>query len=110
MSIDAPSLGNLAQSQPRKRRWLCRIKSVGRQESGMFPCFICRQLDRVQQRAGWCKDCHSGYARWRAVWIRYGAGEPCPLDLVEERIALYQWRAERQLELFEQPLCLPVRF
>jgi hypothetical protein len=46
---------------------------------------------------------------WAVRWQSLGLPEACPADLVEERIARYRWRAERGLDLFEQPLSVSLR-
>lgn len=72
-------------------------------------CRICLHPRAAHRYGAWCDCCLKVMQAWAVRWQSLGLPEACPADLVEERIARYRWRAERGLDLFEQPLSVSLR-
>jgi hypothetical protein len=73
-----------------------------------YRCAICYAQARLSHRGGWCDACRDQLERWGRVWSKLRMLPACPAAQVEERIALYAVRAEKQLDLFEPPVLLPI--
>lgn len=74
-----------------------------------YQCPVCDTPRSVGRKNMWCQQCCRLYREWRAVVHTLGIVPRPPPDIREYRLALYQWRLENDLPLFDQPLNLPIR-
>ena len=109
MLADATPADKAAGERPRKRRWLCRIKTARRKGAGRYACPICQGMDLVDERHDWCTECTRSYGQFREAWRSCGPAKRCPDPLRAKLLARYCRRAELQLDLFEPPSIVPVR-
>lgn len=74
---------------------------LGRPAGQRHRCGVCRRHDCVASANNWCAVCAHQFALWQRCWDSLGRYPRCPARLLEYHLALYQWRAEQGLPLFE---------
>lgn len=74
-----------------------------------YACCACGEKRRAPNSLVFCERCDDAIQRWGRTWNELGMLPRCPISLREARIAAYAERVRLGLDLFEQPLSLPVR-